>query len=96
MLSTIILTFFESTKVQNPQCMCYLASGGIYNYHKARQSFVYRDGQSPPIIDVLGYDGQIHHFSSPSPSPSPPCSDLTPTTHVGICNGKRLVILTCL
>ena len=60
-----------------------------------------------PIIDVLGCDGQNSSFSSSPPSSSR--SDSTPITqkgshyinmklcgYVGFCNGKRLVILTCL
>ena len=43
--------------------------------HRAQQWFVYRDGQGPPIIDVLGCDGQ----NSFSPSP-PTRSDSTPIT----------------
>ena len=31
-----------------------------------------RDGQGPPIIDVLGYDGQNSSFSSSPPPPPPP------------------------
>ena len=46
-------------------------------------SAFYRDGQGPPIIDVLGYDGQNSSFSSPSSSSSSsssPPSDSTPIT----------------
>ena len=34
--------------------------------------YLYRDGHGPPIIDVLGYDGQNSSFPSPPP---PPYSD---------------------